>query len=161
MLQKQGANVVTTTCGFLIPLQDAIAKQLRIPFIASSLLQIPLVYRLVGGRVGIITANDEALTKTYLQLAGISDEVPIAVRGLQGHDEFADPYLRGKGELDTERVEDCVAHDAEELLERFPDIKAFVCECHNLPPFSPAIRRRTGRPVFDILSLVSFTLRGF
>src|SRR4029077_20758251 len=61
-LQEQGANVVTTTCCFLIGLQDTIAKQLRIPFVASSLMQIPLVHRLVNGRVGIITANDEALT---------------------------------------------------------------------------------------------------
>jgi hypothetical protein len=159
-LQEQGANVVTTTCGFLIGLQDTIAKQLRIPFIASSLLQIPLVYRLVNGRVGIITANDEALTMTYLQLAGVSDDVPTAVRGLQRHKEFADPLLNGVGELNLDKVGTCVADAAQELLERYPDIKAFVCECHNLPPFGQAIQQRTGRPVFDILSLVGFALQG-
>ncbi|MCA6112600.1 hypothetical protein [Bradyrhizobium cenepequi] len=159
-LQEQGANVVTTTCGFLIPLQDTIAKQLRVPFVASSLLQIPLVHRFVHGRVGVITANDEALTKSYLQLAGVSDDTPTAVLGLQRHKEFADPYLNGAGELDLEKVEACVAHASERLLERFPDIKAFVCECHNLPPFAPAIRRKTGRPVFDVLSLVNFALQG-
>jgi hypothetical protein len=160
-LQEQGANIVTTTCGFLIGLQDTIAKQLRIPFVASSLLQIPLVYRLVNGRVGIITANDEALTRTHLQLAGVSDDVPTAVRGLQRHKEFADPLLNGVGELNLERVGICVADAAQELLERYPDIKAFVCECHNLPPFGQAIQQRTGRPVFDILSLVGFALQGF
>ncbi|SPP98263.1 hypothetical protein [Bradyrhizobium vignae] len=159
-LQEQGANVVTTTCGFLIPLQRAIAEQLRIPFVASSLLQIPLVYRLVRGRVGVITANDEALTKTYLQLADVSNDVPIAVLGLQNHKEFADPYLNGVGRLDMERIGASVARASQQLLQRFPDIKAFVCECHNLPPFGPAIQRRTGKPVFDILSLVSFALHG-
>ena len=49
----------------------------------------------------------------------------------------------------------------QELLERYPDIKAFVCECHNLPPFGQAIQRRIDRPVFDILSLVGFALQGF
>ena len=160
-LQEQGANVVTTTCGFLIGLQDTIAKQLRIPFVASSLMQIPLVYRLVNGRVGIITANDEALTMSHLQLAGVSDDVPTAVRGLQRHKEFADPLLNGVGELNLKRVETCVVDAAQELLERYPDIKAFVCECHNLPPFGQAIQRRIGRPVFDILSLVGFALQGF
>ncbi|WP_439360357.1 hypothetical protein [Bradyrhizobium sp. DASA03007] len=159
-LQERGANVVTTTCGFLIPLQRAIAEQLRIPFIASSLLQIPLVHSLVRGRVGIITANDEALTESYLQLAGVSDDIPIAVLGLQHHKEFADPYLNGVGRLDLQRIEDSVACASQRLLQRCPDIKAFVCECHNLPPFGRAIQRRTGKPVFDILSLVSFALHG-
>ncbi|MBB4365265.1 hypothetical protein GGD65_006331 [Bradyrhizobium sp. CIR18] len=159
-LQEQGAHVVTTTCGFLIPLQDAIANQLRVPFIASSLLQIPLVYRLVQGRVGVITANDEALTKSYLQLAGVSDDMPIAVLGLQHHNAFAEPYLNGSAGLDLERVEACVAGASVQLLERYPDIKAFVCECHNLPPFAAAIERSTGKPVFDVLSLVSFVLHG-
>ncbi|WP_143271166.1 hypothetical protein [Bradyrhizobium brasilense] len=159
-LQEQGANVVTTTCGFLIPLQRAISEQLRIPFVASSLLQIPLVHRLVRGRVGVITANDEALTETYLQLADVSNDIPIAVLGLQRHKEFADPYLNGVGRLDMERIGASVAHASRQLLERFPDIKAFVCECHNLPPFGPAIQRMTGKPVFDILSLVSFVLHG-
>ncbi|MCK1633833.1 aspartate/glutamate racemase family protein [Bradyrhizobium sp. 162] len=159
-LQEQGANVVTTTCGFLIPLQDAIARQLRIPFVASSLLQIPLVHRLVAGRVAVITADDEALTKEYLHLAGVSDDVPTAVLGLQRNKEFADPYLKGIGGLELQRIETCVASASELLLERFPDIKAFVCECHNLPPFAQAIQRKTGRPVFDILSLVGFALNG-
>jgi hypothetical protein len=39
--------------------------------------------------------------------------------------------------------------------------QAFVCECHNLPPFSTAIQAATGKPVFDILSLVAFALQGF
>lgn len=159
-LQEQGANVVTTTCGFLVPLQDTIARQLRIPFVASSLLQIPLVQRLVQGRVGVITANDEALTRCYLRLAGVTDDVPTAVLGLQRHKEFADPYLNGIGEPDLERVEACVAHASQQLLKRFPDINAFVSECHNLPPFAPAIQRKTGRPVFDVLSLVGFALHG-
>ena len=58
-------------------------------------------------------------------------------------------------------METCVVDAAQELLERYPDIKAFVCECHDLPPFGQAIQRRIGRPVFDILSLVGFALQGF
>ncbi|UVO35710.1 hypothetical protein KUL72_30660 [Bradyrhizobium arachidis] len=157
-LQEQGADVVTTTCGFLVPWQDTIAKQLRIPFVASSLLQIPLVYRLVQGRVGIITANDEALTKSYLEVAGVSDNVPTAIVGLQRYKEFADPYLNGIGVPDLKEIETRVVEASEQVIQRFADIKAFVCECHNLPPFGPAIRRKTARPVFDALSLVSFAL---
>src|SRR5919198_3911263 len=59
-LQERGADVITTTCGFLAALQDAIAERLRVPFVASSLLQIPAVHRLVRGRIGIITADDDS-----------------------------------------------------------------------------------------------------
>jgi hypothetical protein len=46
-------------------------------------------------------------------------------------------------------------------MRTWPDIKAFVCECHNLPPFSTAIQAATRKPVFDILSVVAFALQGF
>lgn len=158
-LQERGADVVTTTCGFLAPLQDAIAERLRVPFVASSLLQIPEIHKLVRGRIGVITANDESLTRAHLDAAGISPDVPLAVRGLQGYPVFADPLLRGIGEIDLEKVGACVSDVAAQLMADFPDIKAFVCECHNLPPFSAAIQQRTGKPVFDILTLVGHVLR--
>jgi hypothetical protein len=158
-LQERGADVITTTCGFLAPLQDAIAERLRVPFISSSLLQIPQVYKLMRGRIGVITANDESLTRPHFEAAGISPDVPLAIRGLQAFPAFADPLLNGIGELDLVKVSVCVSEVAARLLADFPDIKAFVSECHNLPPFSPAIQRRTGKPIFDILTLVKATLR--
>src|SRR4029077_21192020 len=39
-LQERGASVITTTCGFLVSLQDAIATKLNVPFVASSLLLV-------------------------------------------------------------------------------------------------------------------------
>lgn len=33
-LQRRGASVITTTCGFLAALQDPIAKRLEVPFVA-------------------------------------------------------------------------------------------------------------------------------
>jgi hypothetical protein len=76
-LQERGASVITTTCGFLVSLQDAIATKLNVPFVASSLLLVPLILRLSGGgRFGIITANDEALTKrTWRQRASMAQRL--------------------------------------------------------------------------------------
>jgi hypothetical protein len=158
-LQRRGANVITTTCGFLVALQDPIAKRLAVPFVASSLLQIPAVSRIMGGRIGIVTANDACLTKAHLVAAGVTDDMPIAVQGLQNYREFADPILNGVGEMDLPAIERCVVGAAQELLRTSADIKAFVCECHNLPPFSDAIRQQTGKPVFDILTLIGGSLQ--
>jgi hypothetical protein len=158
-LQRRGANVITTTCGFLVALQNPIAKRLAVPFVASSLLQIPTVSRIVGGPVGVITANDACLTREHLAAAGVTDDMPIAIVGLQSRKEFADPLLNGIGDMDLPVVERCVVDAAKELLRTSPDTKAFVCECHNLPPFSDAIRRETGKPVFDILTLIGGSLQ--
>jgi hypothetical protein len=155
MLQERGADVITTTCGFLIALQKEIAPKLRVPFVASSLLQIPLVHALVRGRVAILTANDEALTRVHLNAAGVAADTPLAITGLQGYAPFADPLLRGiVPQMDIAAVETCVDEAVTGLMARYPDIRAFVCECHNLPPFSHTIRKQTGRPVYDILTLV-------
>jgi hypothetical protein len=159
-LQIRGAAVITTTCGFLVSLQEAIASKLAVPFVASSLLQIPMVYRLRGGRIGIITANDEALSRAHLDAAGIATSLPVAIAGLQRYPDFANPLLHGKGEIDLPKVERCVLETADQLLREWPDITAFLLECHNLPPFSAAVRLRTGKPVFDILSIVTMALQG-
>lgn len=158
-LQERGADVITTTCGFLVPLQDAVAERLRVPFVASSLLQIPIIHKQVQGRIGVITANDQSLTRGHLAAAGISEDVPLAIAGLQGYPAFARPLLEGVGEIDLPKVDECVSKAAADLMTRNPDIKAFVCECHNLPPFSATIRRRTGKPVFDILTLIGGILQ--
>jgi hypothetical protein len=68
-LQRRGASVVTTTCGFLAALQRPIAQRLDVPFVASSLLQVPAVCTTMGGRIGIITANDACLTREHLAAA--------------------------------------------------------------------------------------------
>lgn len=154
-LQRRGAQAITTTCGFLSPIQDFIARQLHVPFVASSLLLVPFVYSLVRGRVGIITANDESLTRTYLAAAGVPSDVPVGIIGLQRYEQFAAPFLRDEGEVDIAKVETAVADGAQDLLNRHSDIKAFLCECHNLAPFSAAIQRRVNKPVFDILNIVS------
>jgi Asp/Glu/hydantoin racemase len=36
-----------------------------------------------------------------------------------------------------------------------PDLGAIVLECTNMPPYADDIRRATGLPVFDIVSLVT------
>src|SRR6266487_2958160 len=99
-LQRRGASIVTTTCGFLAGLQDPIARRLAVPFVASSLLQIPTVSRLMGGRIGIITADETCLTKQHLIAAGVTDDMATAIRGLQDRKEFADPILNGIGDME-------------------------------------------------------------
>jgi hypothetical protein len=40
---------------------------------------------------------------------------------------------------------------------KMADIGAFILECTDLPPFADAIRKVTGRPVFDFVTPTNFT----
>ena len=62
-LVAQGAAGLTTSCGFLAPFQNALADGCGVAVAASSLMQIPLVQRLLpdGRRAGVLTADAEAL----------------------------------------------------------------------------------------------------
>jgi hypothetical protein len=158
-LQDEGVAAITTTCGFLVLFQEEIASRLRVPFVASSLLQVPLVHALVQGRIGVITADAGALTSEHL-LAAHAERVPMAIAGLEACEAFAAPLLRDEGEIDCDAVEDAVVSVATRMMSEHPDIAAFVFECHNLAPFGRAVQRATRRPVFDVLSLLSLVVHG-
>jgi len=151
-LERQGAVALTSSCGFLTPLQAPIAASVRVPVFLSSLLQVPLVHTLTGGRVGILTARRESLTGRILTSAGVTAEIPVAVAGLEGSQAFRNAILADGPELDREQIEQDVVALTRALLAGHPDISAFVFECHNLPPYRRAVHAATGKPVFDIVS---------
>jgi hypothetical protein len=158
-LEKEGVNMIITTCGFLVIFQDELANAVKIPVISSSLLQVPLVYRIFRSRVGIITANAKELGTDRLKAAG-AEGIPIAVEGLESKKYFSEGILQNGNELNIKKIGEEVVEVAQTLLSKYPDTGAFVLECHNLPPYSKLVQQATGRPVFDILSLVESTYRG-
>jgi Asp/Glu/hydantoin racemase len=155
-LEREGVKAITTSCGFTVLFQDDMAKAVHVPVFASSLLMVPLVYRLVQGRIGIITANSRNLTQRHLKAAGITEDIPVAIAGLETREEFSRVILYNGEDADPEKIEREVIETAKDLVNKYPDIKAFVFECHNLSPFSHAVVRETGLPVFDFYTFVQF-----
>jgi hypothetical protein len=158
-LEKEGVSMIITTCGFLVIFQDELANAVKIPVISSSLLQVPLVHRIFRSRIGIITANAKELGVDRFKAAG-AEGIPIAVEGLESKKYFSEGILQNGNELNIRKIGEEVVEAAETLLSKYPDTGAFVLECHNLPPYSKLVQQATGRPVFDILSLVESTYRG-
>jgi hypothetical protein len=154
-LERECVRAITTSCGFLVLFQKEIAERLHVPFFASSLLQIPIVFRIVGRPLGVITANSAALTHDHLRAAGVNESMQVVIAGLEDCPSFASTFLQDSPRLDFAAVEREVVGTAEALLRKVPDIGAFVCECHNLAPYGPAIQWATERPVFDIFSLIA------
>src|SRR5712692_11233951 len=156
-LEGEGIGAITTSCGFLVKYQQELAAAVRVPVFTSSLLMVPLVHRLLpaGRRVGIMTVNAAALGPEHLRGAGITNEIPIAVAGLETEKEFTRVLLGDELELDVDAAREEHVRVARRLVAEHPDVGALVLECTNMPPYAPDIQRATGRPVFDVVSLVT------
>ena len=156
-LEREGVGAITTNCGFLIKYQAELARAVRVPVLTSSLLLVPLVHRTLpaGQRVGIMTVNAGTLTTEHLRGAGIAADVPLAVVGMETEKEFTRALLDNELELDVDLAREEHVRVARRLVAEHPDIGAIVLECTNMPPYTADIQRETGRPVFDVLSMVT------
>lgn len=157
-LEREGVGAITTNCGFLVTFQRELAAAVSIPVFTSTLLLVPLVHRMLppGRRVGIMTVNAATLGPEHLAGAGIGPDVRIAVAGLETEKEFTRVLLGDEVELDVDAARDEHERVARRLVAEHPDIGAIVLECTNMPPYTAVVQRATGRPVFDVVSLVRF-----
>jgi Asp/Glu/hydantoin racemase len=163
-LERAGVEVVTTGCGFLVLYQRRIQERLRVPFLSSSLLQVPWVAELLppGREVGVLTIERASLTPDHLSAAGIGSRHRVRVVGLDDMGaSLVDTLLGDRLELDVERARAEVVGAARTLVERHPAIGAIVLECTNLPPYRTAIREATGLPVYDLTTLIGWAAAGF
>jgi len=86
--------------------------------------------------------------------------VPLAVAGMETEKEFTRVLLDNELELDVDLAREEHVRVARRLVSEHPDVGAIVLECTNMPPYAADIQRETGRPVFDIVSLVTLVHGG-
>jgi Asp/Glu/hydantoin racemase len=156
-LEAEGVAAITSGCGFLVLFQRELTDAVSVPVFASSLVQLPMVHRMLtaGQRVGVLTANKAALTQEHLATIG-AESVPISVVGLEGSSEFREVMMEGRRtELDVERLREQVLAAVEPLAAE-PDLGAVVLECTDVVPYASDIQRLLGVPVFDIVTLTNY-----
>jgi len=156
-LVDQGAEAITTNCGFLALLQKELAAHVRVPVATSSLIQVPWVQATLppGKRVGVITVSAGSLTPRHLEAAGVPLDTPIA--GTESGREFFRVLIKAeKDDMDVDLARQDILDAGQALLARHPGIGAIVLECTNMPPYAHALREATGLPVFDIYSLITW-----
>ncbi len=154
-LQRMGCRAITTSCGFLAVFQKELAAALDVPVFTSSLLQVNFIRTMISPdkKVGIIAAEKKSITSRHLNGAGIRDE-EVRIAGLDGCACFT--AMRSEDpSYDTEVLEKDVV-DAALRLTAAGDVGAIVVECTNLSPYSHAIQKATGLPVFDIVTLINY-----
>lgn len=155
-LVRHGADGITTNCGFLSLFQRELADAVGVPVATSSLMQAPLIQRMLPGgqRVGILTISRAALTERHLMAAGVDPSSPV--QGTDEGREFTRAILGDEPELDVEAARQDNVEAACALVAAHPDVGAILLECTNMIPYAADIRRATGRPVVSIYNLVTW-----
>jgi len=163
-LVMEGADLITTTCGFLVLKQNEVAARCSVPFISSSLLQIPWLQAMLPASktIGVLASNARALSDAHWRGAGLAagaeqklhvagfDEQSHFIRSMRGLDKAVNPA----------RLQEEVVSAARQLVQQHPDIGVIVSECANLPRYAALIREQTGRAVFDLRTLVLWQASG-
>jgi hypothetical protein len=160
-LVANGAEAITTNCGFLSLFQAELAAHVRVPVATSALIQVPWVQAMLppGQRVGIITVSAGSLTPRHLAAAGVAPDTPFV--GTEGGREFFRVLVRGeKQDMDVALAAADILDAGRSLVSRHRDVGAIVLECTNMPPYAFALREVLGLPVYDIYSLITWLHAG-
>lgn len=159
-LVRDGAEGLTTSCGFLSIYQKELATEIGVPVAASSLMQIPLVERVLPARkrVGVLTFNAERLTPAHLRAAGAQEDTPVV--GMEHRREFWRYMAESSEELDVLAAREDVLDGGAELVSTYPDVGAIVLECTNMVPYARALRARVKMPVYDIRGFITWFQSG-
>jgi hypothetical protein len=117
---------------------------------------VPLVHRMLppGQAVGIMTVDASSLRPDHFAGAGITKDVPTVIAGLETEKEFTRVMLDNQMELDVDIARQEHLTVSRRMVDAHPEIGAIVLECTNMPPYRADIQAATGRPVFDITTLV-------
>jgi len=160
-LERQGVRAITGSCGFMVIFQKELADSVDVPVYISSLIQVPMVYRMLrrDQKVGLLVAKESTLTKEHLHAVG-ADSVPVCVAGMDDQEEFCEVIIdRKRTELNMDKLEKEVLFVVNKLADQNSEMGALVIECTDLPPFAHLIQQKINKPVFDIITLTNMVYR--
>lgn len=159
-LAAQGVRAITGDCAYMGAYQAAVAGAVDIPVFLSSLMQVPMVTSMLGPdqKLAVLVANGKTVSDRLLEPVGITQELRsrLVFQGLEERTYFRAAVLDEAGEFDVARVEQDVVDTARTVLAEHPSVGAFLLECSDLPPYSHAIQRATGLPVFDWIGFINY-----
>jgi hypothetical protein len=153
---ERGVRAIAGNCGLMIVHQEALARALPVPVLLSSLLQIPLIARMLGPQdaIGVLVSGENSLSARHLELARAGTDAHIVLASMQGKPCFTAAVREERGELDFEAVEAEAVEVAQSLVREHPEVKALLFECVDLPPYAHAVQEAVDLPVFDMTTLI-------
>jgi hypothetical protein len=159
-LVAQGVRAITGDCAYMGAYQQAVAAAVDVPVFLSSLMQVQLVQAMLRSedRLAVLVASGKTVSDRLLEPVGIVGAVRdrCVFRGLEDKPHFREAILQESGDLDVALMEAEMVQTAQELVAQDPSIAAFLLECSDMPPYSAAVQRATGLPVFDWIGFINY-----
>jgi aspartate/glutamate racemase len=146
-LEDAGATVISTSCGFLFPLQDRLQAAVGVPVVTSALCMLPALRQKLGADapIGIVTFDAERLSPHH-----IPDDGPLVIEGLAHTDHLYRVIADDLPDLDQEQAGSNVADAIERLKSREPQLTAMILECTNLSPYRRYMMENNSFSLYDI-----------
>jgi len=160
-LEEEGVRAIVTGCGITGTMQRELSNSVNIPVFTSTILFVPVIYNSLssGKKVGILTASSKLITRwdnMLLKECGVSESIPIIISGMSESDYCETWWSQLNQGFDKKKVEEAIVKVALQMISEEPKIGTIVCECTEMPPYSEAIRKATGLPVFDAVDMVNY-----
>ena len=151
-LVAQGCSAIGTSCGFLALWQRELQAALPVPVWSSALLQLG-EQQALGRRCGVVTIEAASLGAAHFEAVGADPATPV--EGISPGSPLQRTLMLDLPTLDEADAQQQVLAAAQRLRARHPQIDTLVLECTNLPPYAAALRRVTGLPVLDVVTLLN------
>jgi hypothetical protein len=154
-LISQGVGGITTSCGFLILLQNELQSRLPVPVITSSLLLLPKLLA-DNATVGVLTMDELALGDAHFLAAGVlqKDLSRLRIQGVAPSEEFASAIMQNRLHMNFDAAQRSVVSAAVSLQKKSPELRHVVLECTNMPPYVKAIEAATGWQLHSLHQLL-------
>ena len=154
-LMTQGVSGITTSCGFLVLLQNELQSRLPVPVITSSLLLLPQLLA-ENAAVGVLTMDEHALGDAHFLAAGVlhKDLPRLRIQGVSREEEFASAIMENRLHMNFDTAQRSVVSAAVSLQKKSPELRHVVLECTNMPPYAKAIEAATGWQLHSLHQLL-------
>lgn len=159
-LVGRGAVAISSTCGFSIRHQPAVAASVNVPVVMSSLLLLQALLRQLPlpAKIALLTYDSTHCGEDLIGLNEPTERARILIGGIEGGKFWQDELKRPAPPIDVAAIETDVAACVARLRAAHPEIAAILFECAAFPMVAPAIRRIAKLPVYDITDLCRMTM---
>lgn len=155
-LAERGCALITSNCGLSAGLQDDVVSATALPTALSGLLLAPLLWRVFGGGLGVLTYSAPAFTQRVRRASGWPDDLGPVLGEVRPLDSWR--TLEGAAPLNTDSMRADLFGVASGVMSRGAD-RVMLVECTAMLPFLADLRREIELPIFSIFDLVAL-IRG-
>lgn len=154
-LVERGAVAISSSCGFFVRYQAAVAASVNVPVATSSLLLLPVLLRQVPtpAKIAVMVADSTSLSEDMLGIDNPRERARVVIGGVEGGTLVRNEMMRPPPPTELPDIEADVVDCVTRLRNAHPDITAILFECTAFPCVAPVIRRMTGLPVYDVTTL--------